>query len=81
MMNGLADDAQEKQRLVTLLDSERDEATKLTSQLAAQTTLDSPAAKLLLQNITKSLASFRKGVRELELWTEEAGWEEPSFLS
>ena len=72
-MNGLGDDAQEKQRLLELLASERDRATKLTTQLATQTTLDSPAAKLLLQNITKSLASFRKCLRELERWTDEAG--------
>ena len=72
-MNGMLDDTQERQRLVDLLKDDQGKATKLISQLGQQTSLEAPTAKQLLQNIAKVLASFRKGVRELELWTEEAG--------
>ncbi len=72
-MNGFADEAQERQRLITFLQEQQVKVTKLTSQLAQQTSLEAAASKALLQNITQGLASFRKGVRELELWTEEAG--------
>ena len=72
-MNGMAHEAQERQRLIKLLQDDKQNATKLISQLGQQTSLEAPSAKVLLQNISKVLASFRKGVRELELWTEEAG--------
>ncbi|KAK9864918.1 hypothetical protein WJX84_012275 [Apatococcus fuscideae] len=81
-MNGFADEAQERQRLITFLQEQQVKVTKLTSQLAQQTSLEAAASKALLQNITQGLASFRKGVRELELWTEEAGTDDPeSFVS
>ncbi len=72
-MNGMQDETQERQRLVTLLAENRDKGAKLISQLGQQISLEAPSAKALQQNIAKVLASFRKGVRELELWIEEAG--------
>ena len=72
-MNGFTDDAQERARLVKQLGDDKLKANKLISQLAQQTSLEGPSAKALLQQVQKILASFRKGVRELELCIEEAG--------
>ena len=72
-MNGVLDDTQEKTKLLRQLADDKEKANKFISQLSQQTSLEAPPAKALLQNVTKVLASFRKGVRELELWTEEAG--------